>query len=362
LFDPTPTIGPDHLASYHDPMFVKLLQRQAILKMETNHSSSDRDARQIRPGQLLEPFGWAADALTEIVVAQPHLLVDLLEIDCQRMHLIALAFANLEVTPELAKLLMRGSVRSVTEHIPTLDPSIIEKVLGRHFPASVLERKNYQRLIALLADSNASRFLQTADYVSDFVISTLHGLPPPLRNAYVVNALDPVELECGFSDGLRFLVSRGAAPSFEALVSELAVVSEEEQLVSRIAELVETLPLPTDFPPPHIQKARRIDWPAEIRAFSETWNNALADYIGEINAGTCALYLWEDGDFSASCSVTRCGRLGWFLNEMRGPDDSAVNPRQRAQIRAAFDQAGFPSSHTIAAIAAMSRIAEIRKS
>jgi hypothetical protein len=105
-------------------------------------------------------------------------------------------------------------------------------------------------------------------------------------------------------------------------------------LVSRIAELVETLPLPTDFPPPHIQKARRIDWPAEIRAFSETWNNALADYIGEINAGTCALYLWEDGDFSASFSVTRCGRLGWFLNEMRGPDDSAVNPRQRAQIRA----------------------------
>jgi hypothetical protein len=331
--------------------------------MENSHSSSDRATGQIQPGHLLEPFGWAADVLIGIVTAKPHLLVDLLAIDCQRLHLIALALANLEgeVTPEFAESLMRASVRSVTEHIPMLDPTIMEQVLGRHFPSSVLERKNYRRLVTLLADSNAARFLQTADYVSDFIISTLHGLPPVLRNACVVNALDPVELEYGFSDGLRFLVSRGAAPSFEVLVSELAAISDEDRLVSWIGELIERLPLPAEIPPPQIQKARRIDWPTEIRSLSETWNNGLADYIGEINAGTCAFYLWEDGDFSTSCLVTRCDRLGWFLNEIRGPDDSGIDPRQRAQIRSAFDQAGFPSSHTVAAILAMSRIAEIKK-
>jgi len=332
--------------------------------MKTNHSPSDRDARHIQPGHLLEPFGWAADALIGIVTAKPHLLVDPLAIDCQRMHLIALALANLEseITPELAEMLMRGSVRAVMEHIPTSDPDSMEQVFDRHFPSSVLERKSYQRLVALLADSNASRFLQNADYVSDFVISTLHGLPPVLRNVCVVDVLDPIELDCGFSNGLHFLVSRGAAPSFEALVSELAAISDEKRLVSRIGELIETLPLPTEFPPPQIQKARRIDSPTEIRSLSENWNNGLAGYIAEINAGTCALYLWEDGDFSASCSVTRCARLGWFLNEIRRPDDSGIDPRQRAQIRSAFDQAGLPSSHTVAAIAAMSRIAEIRKS
>jgi hypothetical protein len=331
--------------------------------METNHSRSDRDARHIQPGHLLEPFGWAADALIGIVTAKPHLLVDLLAIDCQRMHLIALALANLEseITPELAEMLMRGSVRAVMEHIPTSDPDSMERVFDRHFPSSVLERKNYQRLVTLLSDDNASRFLQNADYVSDFIISTLHGLPPPLRNACVVNALDPVELEYGFSDGLRFLVSRGAAPSLEVLVSELGAISDQDRLVSRIGELVGTLPLPTQFPPPQIQKARRMDWPAEIRSLSKTWTNALADHVGEINAGTCALYLWEDGDFLASCSVTRCDRLGWFLNEMLRPDDSWIAPRQRAQIRSAFDQAGFPSSHTVAAILAMSRIAKIQK-
>jgi hypothetical protein len=331
--------------------------------METNRSS-DNTVRHMQPGHLLEPFGWAADALIEMVATKPHLLVNLLAIDCQRMHLIALALANLEseITPELAAMLMRGSVSAVIGHISTLDPSSVERVLARHFPSSVLERKNYQRLVPLLADSNASHLLQTADFVSDFIISTLHGLPPLLRNACVVNALDPVELEYGFADGLHFLVSRGVAPSFQALVSELAAISEEELLISRIGELVERLPLPTEFPPPQIQKARRMDWPTEIRSLSESWNNGLVDYIAEINAGTCALYLWEDGDFSASCSIKRCERLGWFLNHVSGPQNSGINPQPHARIRAAFDQAGFPPLHAVAAILTMSRIAEIRKS
>jgi hypothetical protein len=331
--------------------------------MENTQDSSDITTRHIQPGFLLDPFGWAADALIGIVAAKPHLMADLFAIDLQRLHLIALTLANLEgdATPELAELLMRGSVRSVTEHIPTLDPGIVERVLARQFPSSVLERKSYQRLVPLLADSNASRFLQSTDYVNDFVINTLHGLPSLLRNDCVINALDPVELECGFADGLRFLVSRGAAPSFDALVSELASISEEERLCFRIAELVEALPLPTEFPPPQIQKARRVDSPTEIRSLSKTWDIDLADHIQGINSGSCALYLWEDDDFMASCSVTRCERLGWFLNEIRGPGNSAIDDRQRAQIRSAFDQAGFPSTHAVAAILTMSRIANIRK-
>jgi hypothetical protein len=332
--------------------------------MEMNESPADRATRHIKPGHLLESFGWAAGAVTEIVAAQPHLLVDLLAIDCQRMHVIAMALANLEseATAKLAELLMRGSVRTVTEHISTLDPIIVERVFGRRFPSSALERTSYRRLVSLLADSNASSFLQDADYVSDFIISALHGLPPPLRNACVINLLDPIELEYGFCDGLRFLVSRGAAPNFEVLVSELAAISDEDRLVSRIGELVETLPLPTEFPLPQIQKARRIDWPTEVRSLAEAWNNGLADYVGEINTGAGALYLWEDGDFSASCSVIKCERLGWFLNEVRRLDDTEIDPRQRAKIRFAFEQAGFPSSHAVAAILAISRIARIRNS
>jgi hypothetical protein len=142
---------------------------------------------------------------------------------------------------------------------------------------------------------------------------------------------------------------------------ELATISEEERLVSRIGELVETLPSPTEFPPPQIQNASRIDWPTEIRSLAITWNDALADYSAEINAGTCALYLWKDGDFSALCSVTRCERLGWFLNHVSGPQNAKIDPRQRAQIRSAFSQAGFPPFQTIAAVIVMSRRAEIWK-
>jgi hypothetical protein len=118
-----------------------LAPRQIIHETEMHQIPSDDPNRRIKPGHLLEPFGWAADALTTIAIAKPYLMVDLLAIDCQRMHLIALALAHLEseVTPDLGELLMRGSVRAVTERIPKLDPCSMERVLGRYFPSSVLE-------------------------------------------------------------------------------------------------------------------------------------------------------------------------------------------------------------------------------
>jgi hypothetical protein len=326
-----------------------------------NKISSDNGTGSIKPGLLLEPFGWAADALTEMVIAKPNLLVDLLAIDCQRMHLIALALAHLkgEITSDLGDLLVRGPVRTVLELVPTSHPSRVEQVLSRHFPSSVLEPETYRRLVLLLNDENASRYLQNSDYVSDTLVSTLFGLPPPLRNSCIINALDPIAFEYGFSDGLHLLVSRGAAPNLEALISELGSITEEKRLFSRVAELIEALPLPTAFPPPQIEKARRIDLPAEIRALMETRGDRVDDCLGRINAGTCAVYRWEDGDLSAVCAVERYGRLGWFLNDIGGPQNASIDPQQRSQIRSAFSRTGFPPTETVSAIIVMSRQATL---
>jgi hypothetical protein len=314
-----------------------------------------------KPHHLLVPFGWAADAVLEFVASRPHLLADLLAIDSRQMHLIALVLAHFvdEPTPDIGELLTRGSVRAAMRLIPALDPFSMERVLDRYFPSSVLEPESYRQLVSLLADKNASSFLQNADYVSDTIIRTLQELPPPLRNRCVVNTLDPIELEYGFSDGLRLLVSRGAAPSFEALVSELASVSEEERLCSRIAELIEALPLPTAFPPPQIQNARRIDRAAEIRSLEEAWNTCLGHSDQATNNGTCALYLWEDSNISATCLVTREGRLGWFLNHIRFRAPTTSDMEHRATLRSAFDQAGFPPIQSVAAIVTMSRQATL---
>jgi len=55
-----------------------------------------------------------------------------------------------------------------------------------------------------------------------------------------------------------------------------------------------------------------MDWPAEIRRIKDL-TNALADHVGEINAGTCALYLWEDGDFLASAQSQ--GATAWLVSQ-----------------------------------------------
>jgi hypothetical protein len=317
--------------------------------------SSENPTGRIRPAFLFEPFGWAAHALTAIVIARPNLLPDLLSIDCERMHLITLALAHLksEVTPDIGEVLIKGSAQAVVEFIPTSYPSRVERVLRRYFPSSVLEPETYRRLVLLLNEENASNFLQNADYVSDTLVSTLHGLPPLLRNFCIINALEPIELEFGFSEGLRLLVSRGAAPNFEALISEIGSITEDRRLRSRVAELIEALPLPTEFPPTQIQNARRIDLPAEIRSLAETRNDRLLEYLERINDGTCAVYLWEDGDFWATCAVERHGRLGWFLDQLRGPQNAGINSQQLTQIRSAFNETGFPPIATVVAIRAM---------
>jgi hypothetical protein len=317
--------------------------------------SSENPNGQIRPGFLFEPFGWAADVLTAIVIARPTLLADLFSIDCKRMHLIAFALAHLKnkVTPDIGEVLITGSAQAVMEFVPTSYPSSVERVLSRYFPSSILEPVTYRQLILLLNEENASTFLQNADYVSDTVVRTLLGLPPVLRNSCIMNALEPITLEFGFSEGLRLLVSRGAAPNFDVLISEIGSIIEERTLCSRIAELIEALPLPTDLPPSQIQNARRIDLPAEIRALAETRNNRLVEHLERINDGTSAIYLWEDGDFWATCVLERHGRLGWFLDQVRGPQNAEIDLQHCAQLRSAFSQAGFPPSATVVAIRAM---------
>jgi hypothetical protein len=42
--------------------------------------------------------------------------------------------------------------------------------------------------------------------------------------------------------------------------------------------------------------------------------------------------------------------MGWFLLQAKGPKNAAIEPHQRAQIHAAFADAGIPQSSMIEAI------------
>jgi hypothetical protein len=110
------------------------------------------------------------------------------------------------------------------------------------------------------------------------------------------------------------------------------------------------LPLPETMPPATVGNARRLDRVDTVCSLGRAWRNCLATYGGTIDAGTCAVYLWEDAKQSAACRINRHGRLGWFLDEVKGPRNSGVEPQQFALIGTAFADVGVPSSQVVRAI------------
>jgi hypothetical protein len=177
----------------------------------------------------------------------------------------------------------------------------------------------------------------------------------------MLRALDHRDRDNGFSDGLRLLVARGAASSFDTLVRELASASQPEQVYATISKLVEALPLPDALPSPQVGNAHRLDQTIAIRSLAESWHNCLARYLDDINAGACAVYLWEHSNFSAACLVRRYGRLGWFLEDAKGPRNADIEPEQLAKIRATFSAAGIPPDRVITAILCMIQEAETQE-
>src|SRR5947208_3130294 len=137
------------------------------------------------PGYLLTPFGWAAQPLTAMIVAEPALLPHLLALDRARMHVIALALAHLdgEPPPGLAPILFRGPIRQILDRVHGRSVPGIKGVL-RRLPFAVLNRENYRRLVELFNEAKVGRLLRdhTDAEVDDSTIEVLHEVPAPLRS------------------------------------------------------------------------------------------------------------------------------------------------------------------------------------
>jgi hypothetical protein len=80
------------------------------------------------------------------------------------------------------------------------------------------------------------------------------------------------------------------------------------------------------MPPATVGNARRLDRIDTVCSLGRAWRNCLASYGSAIDAGSCAVYLWEDAERPAACLINRHGRLGWLLDEVKGPRNSEVEP------------------------------------
>jgi hypothetical protein len=172
----------------------------------------------------------------------------------------------------------------------------------------------------------------------------LYEIPAVLRPilSELVRCIERIEKLDQLPVGLRWLASRGAAASFDALVADLAAQAQPGQFVARLNKLVSELPLPQTLPSAQIALACRIDATADICALAKRFKNCLENFVAQVDAGGCAFYLWDDPAAPAVCLVTRQGRLGWSLSEALGPENAKLDRKQLQKITTAFAEAGIP--------------------
>jgi hypothetical protein len=208
----------------------------------------------------------------------------------------------------------------------------------------VLAAEIYRKLVDLLDDPVPAKFLHHTGSITDLLITGIHRLPAGLRTAAIMAMFNQIDGMIWFVDGIKFLASRMGLP-FEPLAHQFGALDQPDQVVAKIRQLVDGLPLPATLPPVEIGGFRRLDTVAEIRDLAKNWRNCLAGYVFSVNDGTSAIYLSEQ--LQAVCSVGRHGRMGWFLLQTKGPRNAAIEPDQLAQIHAAFADAGIPEAAII---------------
>ncbi len=312
---------------------------------QVTSKSSNKVAPRPSPGYLMAPFGWAAKPLAAILEADPSLYRSLFTLSRQRMHLIALALAHWpgEIDASFARLVIGGAALAVLDAVLGRRPAGLKRALG-HLPVGALPRASYQHLIELLEEPATAKLLYHRDSLEAEYLGMLHSIPAPLRRI-AARAIDNVHIRPeGLGDGLRILAARGAAPSFDALVTDLAAIRQPAQFIARVAKLVQQLPLPEALPPRVVGGARRLDDIGEIRRLAKCWKNCLADgYLNAVNDGRAAIYLWPDALAPAACVVNRHGRLGWALQDAKGPENADLPPARLQEIWRTFAAAGaFP--------------------
>jgi hypothetical protein len=304
-----------------------------------------------KPGFLLEPLGWVQHRLSKAIEGEPRLVELLFHLDTARMHLVGLALAHLttDVSPDLALILLQGSRKMILNLSLGQRPVGIDRVL-HHLPPKVLPADTYRNLVDLLNDPVPAKVLHHAGLITEPTITGLHSLPLGLRTAAIIGMFNRIEGMTRFADGLRILAARAGLP-LELVAQEIVALDQSDQVIAKVKQIVDSLPPLATLLPVKVGGFRRLDTVAEIRNLAKTWNNCLADHLSNVNDGTSAIYLSED--LEAVCSVGRFGRMGWFLQQTKGPKNVDIDPGRLAQIHAAFATAGIPPSSMIDAIKAI---------
>lgn len=309
--------------------------------------TATRLARPYRPGFLLGPLGWLNKRLSVRTTAEPELLSLLFELEPHAMHLLGIAIAH-GCDKSLLTPLFRQAPKAIVEQSIGFWPKELDRLV-HVLPQTALSLEEYRAIPQLLSDRTTAKFLQHQQTINGLMIAGLSALPTVLRRPTIFKLFSRVERMDRFVHGLQFL-SKRASIAFDDILSELGALDQTDQVIARVAELVENLPLLFALPPTSVGPFRRIDGVAEIRKLAKEWHNCLADYLHSINDCTAAVYVSVCGGVPAVAFVSQFDRLGWVLRQIKGPKNIDIEPCSESRHQNAFLEAGIPNFPDVAAI------------
>lgn len=310
-------------------------------------------------GYLLTPLAWMRAELAPMIAREPRLAVHLTTLDRARMHVVAFALAHVRgtVTPAFVEAILTAPRRTVLAAALGVAPPGLRRVFER-MPYRVLPRASYFQLSTLSVEPRAMKLLAHAAAVDETLLALLSALPPALRSPAILRLRERCAMLDGLPESLRFLAARGAIPDLDAMIDRLGHCRSPREFAALVRTAADALPLPDALPPRTIGRAVRVDDARAIRDLARRWRNCLATYLGGINDGEYAFYLWQADGLEAGIMLRRRGRLGWFIHEVKGPRNREPLPPAMAAILAAFAGSGIPQDAVAELISDIAGFAE----
>lgn len=291
----------------------------------------------MNPGLLFSPLGWLAGDILRALQHKPSLLRSIAEMTSARMHLVALACS---VRDDRSDDFIEQCLTMPTAKVLGFSlggrPMGVRSVLGR-LDHNVLQPEAYRALAELCNNAKFGKLLSHVGYLSENCIVALRELPECIRPAALMCRPNLIP---GLGAGLKLLSDKAGYKSFEIFATRLFVLRKTNQLCAEIRSIIDALPLPAALPSETIASARRIDCPRRLRALAREMQNCIADLIPDIESGQATIYLVEGSD-PIVIRLQRYGRLGWFVEDVKGRGNGPPCQQHCIKLKSAFTEMGL---------------------
>jgi len=270
----------------------------------------------------------AGEFAPEVAKVWPEPHSDFLAAPACRRHLVCLTLALGGEAARLAGVLATGRLRDVIRVAVGGRSPGLERALGR-LGETAWTGAAYRKLVELLPDQKAGKFLRHADTIDAAAVMRLTLLPPAMGRAIQLATLITDDAAAAVTEAAGAVACRSGAAVAEAATVRWALAETEAGLFEAVREdLYPELPAP---PFEGTDRLKPLATKAAMRAAARRYSNCLADRVNHAVGGFAAYYEWTEGE-GAVVEICRDAIFGWRLEEAKGRNNGVLDKDTRADL------------------------------